>query len=220
MTRRGAPGRGIAAAALALAALLALGAGGFWGARRYLAEQARPEPPRVTQELVVEQVRNVARLVTGEATLRDVVTYQQTRFFATKRALLVVTGRVGAGFVLDGAGTPDGGVAVRVDTTAKRIAVSLPPARVLSVEVLDVRTYDERAGLLNPFRPEDRDQIQRLVRARLERAGAESGLLAQAERSAVGVLRSLLARDGYTVEVTVRGRAPAPAGEAGRVGRD
>jgi hypothetical protein len=82
---------------------------------------------------------------------------------------------------------------------------------VLAVEVLDVRTYDERAGLLNPFRPEDRDQIQRLVRARLERAGPEAGLLAQAERSAVGTLRALLARDGYTVEVTVRGRAPVPA---------
>lgn len=195
----------------ALAALLALAAGGAWGARRYLAERARPEPPRVTQELVVEQVRSVARLVTGEATLRDVVTYEQTRYYSTKRALLVATGRVTAGFVLDGAGTPDGGAEVRVDTAAKRIAVSLPPPRVLSVEVLDVRTYDERAGLLNPFRPADRDQMQRMVRARLERAGGESGLLAQAERSAVGVLRALLARDGYTVEVTVRGRAPVPA---------
>ena len=48
------------------------------------------------------QVRSVARLVASEATLRDVVTYEQTRFLATKRALLVVTGRVSAGFVLDG----------------------------------------------------------------------------------------------------------------------
>lgn len=197
--------------AAAAAAVAALGAGGYWGARAAVRERfaAPPAPPRVTQDVVVEQVRSVARLVASEATLRDVVTYEQTRYFATKRALLVVTGRVGAGFVLDGAGTPDGGVEVRVDTAAKRIAVTLPPARVLSVEVLDVRTYDERAGLLNRFRPEDRDQIQRLVRARLERAGPEAGLLQQAERSAVGILRALLARDGYAVDVVVRGRAPA-----------
>ncbi len=204
---------GTLAALLALAA--AVGAGAVWGARRTLAERARewtrPAPPRVTQEVVVEQVRQVARLVASEATLRDVVTYEQTRFLATKRALLVVTGRVSAGFVLDGAGTPDGAAEVRVDTAARRIAVTLPPARVLSVEVLDVRTYDERAGLLNPFRPEDRDAIQRMVRARLERAGAEAGLLPQAERSAVGILRALLARDGYAVDVVVRGRAPVPA---------
>jgi hypothetical protein len=195
-----------------VAALLvpALAAGAFLGARAALRERvaAPPAPPRVTQELVVEQVRSVARLVASEATLRDVVTYEQTRYYATKRALLVVTGRVGAGFVLDGAGTADGGAEVRVDTAARRIAVSLPPARVLSVEVLDVKTYDERAGLLNRFRPEDRDQIQRLVRARLERAGPEAGLLQQAERSAVGILRTLLARDGYVVDVVVRGRAP------------
>ncbi len=209
------PRRLLAGAAAAVAVAAAFAAGGYWGARaaaRRLEERGkRPEPPRVTQQHVVEQVRSVARLVTAEATLRDVVTYEQTRYFATKRALLVVTGRVSAGFVLDGAGTPDGGAEVRVDTLARRIAVSLPPARVLSAEVLDVRTYDERAGLLNPFRPADRDYLQRLVRARIERAGPEAGLLAQAERSAVGTLRALLARDGYAVDVVVRGRAPAPA---------
>jgi hypothetical protein len=198
--------------AAAAAAVAALGAGGYWGARAAVRERLpAPAPPRVTQEVVVEQVRSVARLVASEATLRDVVTYEQTRYYATKRALLVVTGRVSAGFVLDGAGTPDGGAEVRVDTAARRIAVTLPPARVLSVEVLDVRTYDEQAGLLNRFRPEDRDQIQRLVRARLERAGPESGLLQQAERSAAGILRALLARDGYAVDVVVRGRPPVPA---------
>ncbi len=210
--RRGPRPGSAARLVLAVIAALALGAAGYaWGARAALRARVLPPPapPRVTQEIVVEQVRSVARLATSEATLRDVVTYQQTRFYSTKRALLVATGRVTAGFVLDGAGTPDGGVEVRVDTAAKRIAVSLPPARVLSVEVLDVRTYDERAGLLNPFRPEDRDQIQRLVRARLERAGPEAGLLVQAQRSAVGVLRALLARDGYTVDVVVRGAAPA-----------
>ena len=162
-------------------------------------------PPTITHDLVVQQVRSVAKLVTSEATVRDVVVYEQTRYTATKRALLVVTGRVLAGMDLDSTAA-GGGADVRIDHAARRISVSLPPAELLAVEVVNVRTYDESAGLINPFRSADRDEIQRQVRLQLERAGNDSGLLAQADRSAVALLQSLLARDGYTVDVTVRGR--------------
>jgi DNA-binding FadR family transcriptional regulator len=67
--------------------------------------------------------------------------------------------------------------------------------------VLDVTTYDERAGLINPVRPEDRDAIQRLVRAKLVTAAQESGILVHADRSADRVLTELLARDGYSVKI-------------------
>lgn len=166
----------------------------------------------LTHALAVERVRAVARLVTTEATVRDVVTYENSRFGSVKRTLLVVTGRVLAGVDLDpDDGTP--GAEVRIDHAARRILVELPPARILGVEVTEVRTYDERAGLLNPFRPADRDSIQREVRLRLERAGDELRLAEQANESAALLLRSLLAQDGYTVEVRVRGAAVVrPAG--------
>src|SRR5215207_4098753 len=127
-----------------------------------------PAPPRVTQQLVVDRLETVAKLVASEMTLRDVVTYQQTRFGSTKRALLVVTGRVSAGIDLEK------GAEIRIDSTARKITVSLPPAQVLSVDILNVTTYDERAGLLNPFRPEDRDAIQRMVREKLIATARES----------------------------------------------
>jgi hypothetical protein len=189
---------------VAVAAFVALGAATVY--RRAGSLFGAPEPPRITHDLVVQQVRSVAKLVTGEATVRDVVVYEQTRYTATKRALLVVTGRVLAGIDLDSTAA-GGGADVRIDHEARRISVSLPPAELLAVEVVDVRTYDERAGLINPFRPADRDEIQREVRAQLERAGRDLGLLELANRSAVSLLQSLLARDGYTVEVTIRGRA-------------
>ena len=69
----------------------------------------------------------------------------------------------------------------------------------------DLKTYDERAGLWNPFRPEDRDAIQRQVRAQLERAGTELGVVEHANRSAKTLLETLLATDGYTVDVQTRG---------------
>ena len=154
-----------------------------------------PAPPAITQQIVVERLQSVAKLVASEMTLRDVVVYEQTRFGSTKRALLVVTGRVAAGIDLEH------GSDVRIDSTSRTIAVSLPPAELLSIEVVSVKTYDERAGLLNPFRPEDRDRIQQLVRAQLGTAARESGILTHADQSAARVLTELLARDGYRVEI-------------------
>jgi hypothetical protein len=155
----------------------------------------------VSHDLVVEKVRSVAKLMTSETTVRDVVVYENTWLNSTKRSLVVVTGRVLAGIDLDK------GTDVRIDDAAKRISVSIPPAEILAVEVTNLRTYDEQAGLWNPFRPEDRDAIQRQVRAQLQRAGTELGVVEHANRSAKTLLETLLATDGYTVDVSVR--APA-----------
>jgi hypothetical protein len=155
-----------------------------------------PAPePRITHELVVDQLRDVAKLVSTEMTMRDVVIYEQTRFGFSKRALLVVTGKVLAGINLER------GTDVRIDHRARLITIVLPPAEVLAVDVLDVHTYDEHSGLLNPFRPEDRDAMQRQVRNKLLAAGQRSGLLAHADQSARQVLRTLFTHDGYTVMV-------------------
>ena len=156
---------------------------------------------RITQEFVVERLREVAKLVASEMTLRDVVTYEQTELRSTKRTLLVVTARVSAGINL--AHNTD----VHIDAVAKRITIVVPPAEVTSVDVVNVTTYDEQAGLWNPFRAEDRDVIQQRIRTQLKTAALQSGILEHADQSAARVLTELLSRDGYTVEIR---RPPAP----------
>jgi Protein of unknown function (DUF4230) len=190
-------------ALVALVVLVALGVGIVRQAANFTLF-AKPEPPRVTHDLVVQQLQDVAKLVSTEMTLRDVVVYDASKYGFTKRALLVVTGKVSAGIDL-GPQTD-----VRIDNAARRISITLPRARVMSVEVLDVRTYDESAGLFNPFRPEDRDAIQRQVRHQLYTAGEQSGLLVHADSSASRVLKELFSKDGYSVEV-VRSAALTPA---------
>jgi hypothetical protein len=154
-----------------------------------------PAPPTITQQLVVERMQAVAKLVSSEVTLRDVVTYEQTRYGSTKRALVVVTAKVSAGLDLSK------GTDVAIDSATKRITLTLPPAQLVSVDVLNMVTYDQRSGLLNPFRPEDRDIIQRRVRAQLMEAARQSGILQHADESAARMLTELLSRDGYTVEI-------------------
>lgn len=159
----------------------------------------------ITHDLVVEKVQTVAKLVSSETTVRDVIVYENTWMGSTKRSLVVVTGRVLAGVNLER------GTDVRIDHDAKRISIAIPPAEILAVEVVNLRTYDERGGLWNPFRPEDRDAIQRQVRTQLESAGEQFGIVEHANESARLLLQTMLAQDGYTVDVEIRARPLTPA---------
>ena len=170
---------------------------------RFLTSSTRT--PVVTHEIVVERLREVAKLVASELTLRDVITYEQTKLGSTKRTLLVATGRVSAGINLSRA-------QVNVDQTKKVILVTLPPAEIISVDVTNVTTYDERAGLWNPFTTDDRDEIRRRIRAQLVTAAEQSGILAHADQGAEKALRDFLARDGYTVRINRPLRLEKPTG--------
>jgi hypothetical protein len=203
------PSPALIAGALALATLLVvwLVAGRLGAAIR---DRVGAGSTRVTQDVVVERMRAVAQLVTSETTLRDVVIYENRRLGSTKRSLVVVTGRVLTGFDLDR------GTEVRVDHEARRISIELPPAAVLGVEVTQLRTYDERSGLWNPFRPGDRDTIFQLARDRLAATAGELETRAHAEESARRLLEAMVAADGYRTEIGFRGGAGPRAPEAGR----
>jgi hypothetical protein len=159
----------------------------------------------VTQGVVVEQMRAVAKLVSSETTVRDVVVYQNRRLGSTKRSLVVVTGKVLAGIDLDE------GTQVDIDHQARQVSLVLPPAKVLGIEVTQLRTYDERSGLWNPFRPEDRDTIYHLARDQLINAAGELGVTSHAEESARRLLGALINPDGYSLDVSFGSAGKAPA---------
>ena len=153
----------------------------------------------ITHDVVVQQIKAVAKLVSSEATVRDVIVYENTWYGSTKRSLVVVTGRLLAG--IDLRDNPD----VEIDHARKRITIRIPPAKLIAVEIQDMQTYDERGGLWNPFTREDRDAIQRQARTQLTAAGGQLALIRHANESAVELLRMLLAQDGHSVDVAVRG---------------
>ena len=149
----------------------------------------------VTQAMVVERMQSVAKLVTSETLVRDVVTYENTWYGSTKRSLVVVSGKINAGVNLDR------GTSVAVDDKAKTITLTLPKAEILGVEITDMRTYDERGGLWNPFTPQDRDAIIRLARAQLGRSAYDMKILEHAEASAKTLLEGMFSTDGYAARV-------------------
>jgi hypothetical protein len=156
----------------------------------------------VSQAVVVEQTRAVARLVTSETVLRDVVTYENRRLGSTKRSLVVATGKVLTGFDLDR------GLEVTVDHPSRRIRITLPPPSVQAVEITGLKTYDEQRGLWNPFTPSDRDTIFALARRQLVATAGEVELARHAEESARRLLEAIVRSDGYTTEVRFAGERP------------
>ena len=153
------------------------------------------ERTTITQQLVVERMKAVAKLVTSETMVRDVVTYENSWYGSTKRSLVVVSGKINAGVNLDR------GSSVSVDEATKTITLALPKAEVLGIEVTDMRTYDERGGLWNPFTPQDRDAIIRLARAQLGKSAYEMKVLEHAESSAKALLEGMFSTDGYVARV-------------------
>jgi hypothetical protein len=158
----------------------------------------------VSQAVIVEQTRAVARLVTSETVLRDIVTYENRRLGSTKRSLVVVTGRVLTGFDLDR------GTQVTVDRPSHRIRITLPSPGVQGVEITELKTYDEQRGLWNPFQPSDRDTIFALARRQLVATAGEVALARHAEESARRLLEATVRADGFTTEVTFAERPVEP----------
>lgn len=183
---------------LAIVALLILLAFGYCASKLVPGAFLGRNQTTITHDVVVSQIRAVAKLVSSEATVRDVIVYENTWYGSTKRSLVVVTGRLLAG--IDLKDNPD----VSIDGAHKHITIRIPHAKLIALEVRDMRTYDERGGLWNPFTAEDRDAIQSQARAQLTAAGTQMELIRHANESAVQLLTMLLAKDGYTVDVSVK----------------
>lgn len=171
--------------------------------------KARTGETEVTQAVIVGKMRTVAQVVTNETTVRDVVTYENRRLGSTKRALVVVTGRILAGIDLDR------GTEVAIDHEERKVRITLPAASVLAVEIIEMRTWDEQSGILNRFRPADRDTIFALARRQLAENAAETGALVHADTSARRLLEALINADGYATEVVFRSGRGALDSERG-----
>lgn len=161
----------------------------------------------ISHSLVIARMQAVSKLVTSETTIRDVVVYENTRLGSTKRSLVVVTGKAMVGVDLaENAG-------IDIDAAARRIVFRLPHARLLGLDITDLRTYDERRGLWNRFHPADRDSILQMARERLASAAREMAVRQHAEESARQLLAGLFASDGYSVDVQFEPFLAPPAAQ-------
>ena len=152
---------------------------------------------------ILQGVRKVCKLSTVEMSLADYTkkTVPKTidlPFTQEPTAYLFYSGIVSAGFdVCDSAAT------IEVNHSKREVRMVLPPARILSVDVLRFETINEDTGFLNEIAPADRNRWYAEARAALEHGALTAGALERATTHARELFAGFVGSHGYTLTFTV-----------------
>jgi hypothetical protein len=148
---------------------------------------------------ILQGVRKVCKLSTVELTLADYAkkTVPKTidlPFTKEPVAYLFYSGIVSAGFDVC-----EGPAEINVNHATRVVRISLPPARILSIDILRFETVNEESGFLNAIEPADRNHWYTEARAALERGALAGGALERAQAHARELFAGFVERHGYTL---------------------
>jgi len=151
--------------------------------------------PRVTvgQHTIVEQQNSVLELVTLEKAVTKRRKLDNTWLQSTKTLEVECDLVVRAGFDL----TQPFVIELKGDGSA--LSVSLPPARILGVDLRDVRFLRDEDGFWNKLTPADREAALRELRESVELEARNSDLPQSARELAEKRLSELLSMPGRTI---------------------
>jgi hypothetical protein len=199
----------------AVLALAALGAGGL-----FLWKRARDEAAHRDSQTMVEALHRVARLSTIEITISDWRLRKDEKALfgfipwpCRKTLAVFYRGKVAAGFDLSGSGSP--GLEVSVQPGTRHLAVRLPPARLLYVDIPPPELVVADGSVCNQVTPDDYTRLASEARQAIERQALDAGVLARAETHARELLTEVVRPLGYDLEMTF-GAPPLAASAAER----
>jgi hypothetical protein len=146
-------------------------------------------------------VRRVCKLATVEMSLADYAkkTVPKTvdlPFTKEPEAFLFYAGIVSAGFDIC-----DDKAGIAVNHAERQVRITLPPPRILSVDIQRFETINESQGFLNAISPEDRNKWYGEARSALEHGALAQGALDRAQIHAEELFEAFVARHGYSLVI-------------------
>lgn len=172
-------------------------------AHAYYIKTTQPSPPMPgsTQRILLEQIKQVAKMVTVEGEFANVHQYNDSRWadvsFLRKKALIKVDARVSVGFDLQKA-------KFEVDAPNKIIRVrNLPQPEIIAIDH-NLQYYDIQEGMFNNFSEAELSQIGSVAKQKLRAAVNNGPLMAQAKTEGLknlSLIRLLVEQAGWTYEV-------------------
>ena len=158
---------------------------------------------RAEETQILQSMRKVCKLSTIELTLADyarktVPKIVDLPFTEEPTAYLFYSGVVSAGFDVC-----DGPMQIAVNHSKREVRITLPPPRILSVDVVRFETINEQQGFLNAIAPADRNRWFTEARASLEKAARAGGALEHAQAHARELFESFAEPRGYTLQFAV-----------------
>jgi hypothetical protein len=177
-----------------------------------VAYRARREA-RAEELQILQGVRRVCKLATVEMSLADYAKKTVPKavdlpFTSEPVAYLFYSGIVSAGF--DICDAPAG---IVVNHAERQVRITLPPPRILSIDIQRFETINESSGFLNEITPADRNRWYSEARAALEHGALAEGALDRAQIHAEELFEAFVARHGYTLVI-----GSGPARRASNVG--
>ena len=158
--------------------------------------------------LILQGVRRVCKLATVELSLADYA--KKTRAEVGRSAVHEASRRRFCSTLApcrpaSTSATAPAGIAV--DHAVREVRITLPPPRILSVDISRFETINERSGFLNAIAPEDRNRWYAEARAALENGALAQGALDSAQTHARELFEAFVERHGYTLVMTIQGGA-------------
>ena len=165
--------------------------------------------PDITQQILLERIKKVAKLITVEGEFANVHQYKDPGSWnlsiTTKKAIMRVKARVSVGYDMQK-------IKWEVDSVNKIIRIrDMPEPEILSIDH-DVEYYDIQEGMFNSFSEEELTNINTVIKNRL-RKEAENGPLMDKAREegleSLEIIQILVEQAGWTFQV-VNGQIDEP----------
>ena len=94
--------------------------------------------------------------------------------------------------------------------------ITLPPPRILSIDISRFETINEEQGFLNAIAPEDRNSWYAEARSALEKGALAQGALDRAQNTPLELFEAFVGRHGYTLVIEQRPVAVRATADEGR----
>lgn len=169
----------------------------YWGGKR----EADDPMPDVNQQILLERVRKVAKLITVEGEFANIHEYNDSYWsdvsFLRKKALIKVKARVSMGYDLKKA-------KFEVDAEQKVLRVrNLPDPEVLSIDH-ELQYYDIQEGMFNSFTEKELSSIGAVAKQKLRKEALNGPLMQQAREEgleSLDIIRLLVEQAGWRFEI-------------------
>ncbi len=176
--------------------LLLILAGAWYSGFKYRFAEKKTE---ISQEAILEQVKNVLKLGTVEGYFTDIYSYKEYFGFDIspfqKKALIRVKAKVLAGLDLKN-------IKIDIDDSKKTIVISnITKPGIISIDH-DLDYYDITEGTFNTFTVEDYNKMNKQAKLFIQRKAMDSQLLSKSREEFdkhIDLLKKLLNSYGWTL---------------------
>ncbi len=156
---------------------------------KYIIDRSNTEKTNITSSgLIVDQIKNVGKLVVTEGHFSDIITYKNNKTYfnllsSKKKIIVLVNANAQISYDLRL-------IKHSIDVQNKTITINSIPKPEISINP-EIKYHDIQEGLINKFNSEDHNEIRNIVMQELYKKVDNSVLITNAENRLISELQNI-----------------------------